>query len=42
VYPSGLETDEAKVIEAVRMMFVALTDDDPAKFQEVVNYISEI
>jgi ketosteroid isomerase-like protein len=37
VYPSGLEADEAKVIEAIRLMYVALQNDDPAKFQSLTS-----
>ncbi len=37
VYPSGLETDEAKVIETIRLLFVALQNEDLAKFQSVTS-----
>ena len=37
VYPSALETDKRKVIEAVRLMFVGLTEEDPVKFQSVTS-----
>ena len=37
VYPSGLEDDEARVIEAIQLMYVALQKDDLAKFQTVTS-----
>ena len=37
VYPSGLEADKEKVIEAIRLMYVALQNEDLAKFQTVIS-----
>ena len=37
VYSSGFEGDEEKVIESIRLMFVALENDDVAKFQTVTS-----
>ena len=37
VYPSGLESEDAKVIQAIRLMFLALQNEDLAKFQSVTS-----
>lgn len=37
VYSSEIEADEEKVIEIIRLMYVALQNDDLAKFQTVTS-----